>query len=1071
VRKRKLFTGYSPIQPIHSALFFSRSNPLQSIMILILDRKIRLVLALLTLSTMLHAESFPEIYNSEDPSHVPLSPGEALRQFHVPAGYQVTLFAAEPDVQQPVAMTFDARGRLWVAENYTYAERAIGFERKLRDRIIILEDTNNDGTMDRRTVFWDHGQLLASVEVGFGGVFALCAPHLLFIPDRDGDDVPDGEPEILLTGWNDDVVRHNLVNGLKWGPDGWLYGRHGIQATSLVGTLDTPLEQRQKINCGIWRYHPVRKAFEVVAQGTTNPWGMDWDDHGEPFFINTVIGHLWHLIPGANYRRMYGEPLDPHVYTLIDQHADHYHWDTREAWDDIRQLGVTSTTLEAGGGHAHSGLMIYLGDNWSDTHRGRLFTINFHGRRLNQEILERHGSGYIGRHGPDEFLSDDPWFRGIELIYGPDGGVYVADWSDTGECHEDDGVHRSSGRIYKITLGQPTLPTIGDLAQSDDMELVRLQLHRNDWFVRQARRLLQERAAKGQNLDEVRGALRRQFEEEPDVSRKLRALWALHAIGAADSGWLLTLLDDPNEHIRAWAIRLLTDSLPIGNQSRPLAASTFEGLLPRANIEPSALVRLVLSSTLQRLPIQQRADLARPLLARSEDVDDHNLPLMHWYGIKAIADAEPDLAVDLASIIQPRITRRLLARRLTEEIEIRPDLVNRLLLLAAGRDASNELRLDLVEGLFDTLRGWRMAPKPEAWNQFTAVLEEESNEDLEPDGSKIHSQLRDRVRELSALFGDGRALDEIQSVALDPEATLAARRAALRTLIENRAPGLRPLAEQLFSVPQLAGLAAQGLALFDDPLLGQDVAAGYWQASEDQRPELLAALASRPSFAHALLDRISAGPNQIPRSHLSAFHVRQMRAFQDATLNRRLAEVWGEIRPTDQDSRQTVARHQAELTPDRLAEADLRHGRALFDLACAPCHRLYDSGGAVGPDLTGSGRHNLEYLLEKLVDPNALVAADYRVSILTLTDGRVLNGIVGEQTTRTLTLKTMTETFTIDRQDIIEIEPTSLSIMPEGLLDAMDPQQARDLIAYIMSPRQVPLPDPNPYSANAPVTD
>jgi putative membrane-bound dehydrogenase-like protein len=1043
-------------------------------MILSFSRTATSVLAIHILGFALRAEPFPEIYNSEDPSHVPLPPQAALAQFQVPPGFHVTLFAAEPDVQQPVAMTFDARGRLWVAENYTYAERAIGFDRNLRDRIVILEDTNHDGTMDRRTVFWDHGQLLASVEVGFGGVFALCAPHLLFIPDHDGDDVPDGEPEILLTGWNDDVVRHNLVNGLKWGPDGWLYGRHGIQATSLVGTPDTPLEQRQKINCGIWRYHPVRKEFEVVAQGTTNPWGMDWDDHGEPFFINTVIGHLWHLIPGANYRRMYGEPLDRHVYTLLDQHADHYHWDTREAWDDIRQLGLTSTTLEAGGGHAHAGLMIYLGDNWPDHHRGRLFTINFHGRRLNQDILERHGSGYIGRHGPDEFLTEDPWFRGIELIYGPDGGVYVADWSDTGECHEDDGVHRSSGRIYKITHGQPASPAVDDLAQAGTIELVNLQLHRNDWFVRQSRRLLQERAAAGQNLDEARSALRRLFDQESDVSRQLRALWALHAIGAADSKWLLTHLSHPKEHIRAWVIRLLTDALPIGNQSKPLPALTFDELRAQAHSEPSALVRLVLVSTLQRLPIEQRANLARPLLARGEDVDDHNLPLMLWYGIKAVADAHPDLAVDLAASIQPRITRRLLARRLTEELEKSPELVNRLLLLAANPAASNELRLDILDGLFDALRGWRMAPKPDAWDRLTAALAGESNGGrpetlgVAPADSTLDPQLRDRVRELSALFGDGRALDEIQGVALDPEATLASRRAALRALIDNRAPNLQALAQQLFHVPELAGLAARGLALFEDPNLGRSLAVGYWNAAVDQRPEVLAALASRPSFARALLDQVGSGHGQIPRSHLSAFHVRQIRSFQDQDLDRRLADVWGDIRPTDQDARQLVARYQAQLTPDQLAEADLRQGRALFDLACAPCHRLYDSGGAIGPDLTGSGRHNLEYLLEKLVDPSAMVAADYRVSVITLTDGRVLNGIIAEQTTRTLALKTMTETFTIDRRDILEIQETTLSIMPEGLLEAMDPQQARDLIGYIMSPRQVPPPDSNLHSADTP---
>jgi putative membrane-bound dehydrogenase-like protein len=1019
------------------------------------------------LAAPLTSESFPPVHNSEPAHHVPISPQEALTRFRVPEGFQVSLFAAEPDVQQPVAMTMDARGRLWVAEIYTYAERAVGFDRSLRDRIIILEDTNHDGTMDHRTVFWDQGQLLSSVEIGFGGVFALCAPDLLFIPDRDGDDVPDGEPEVLLTGWNDDVVRHNLVNGLRWGPDGWLYGRHGIQATSRVGTPDTPPDARQRINCGIWRYHPVRKVFEVVAHGTTNPWGMDWNEYGEAFFINTVIGHLWHLIPGAQYRRMYGEPIEPRIYALLDQHADHYHWDTRESWDDIRDLGVTPTSLLAGGGHAHAGLMIYLGQNWPERYHGNLFTLNFHGRRLNQDILERRGSGYVGRHGLDEFLSDDPWFRGIELLYGPDGGVFVADWSDTGECHEDDGVHRTSGRIFKITYGTPPAIDPSDIARSTDLQLVDLQAHPNEWYVRQARRIFQERAAAGHDLSTARLALRRKFDDETRIPGKLRALWALHAIDAAEQEWLLALLSHPNEHIRAWAVRLLTDSLPMGNMVLPAESAVFDRLLSLVASEPSALVRLALASTLQRLPVSQRADLAGPLLQRKEDIDDHNLPLMLWYGTKSVVETRPDRAIELLALTELSTTRRLIARRLSEEIESQPDLVNRLLLLAVHKP-SDHFRLDLLDGLLDALRGWRMAPKPEAWDQMTAAIDsgtaDPSNFATEPGATKpeLASRLRDRARELSVLFGDGQALGEILRIALDENTTIGARRAALQTLIENQPPDLRDVTQTLLSVPELAGLAARGMALFDEPEFGRQIVAAYWDAAPGQRAEMLAALASRPSFARTLLDQVGSNPGQIPRSHLSAFHVRQIRGFMDRELDDLLTRVWGEIRSTDHDTRLAVSRYQSQLTPDHLAGADLRQGRALFDLACGACHRLYDSGGAIGPDLTGSGRHHLEYLLEKLVDPNAMVSDEYRVSILTLRDGRVLNGIVRDQTARTLSLQTMTEKITIDRQDIEDMEATSMSIMPEGLLDAMDAQQARDLIAYIMSPRQVPLPDPTP---------
>jgi len=331
-----------------------------------------------------------------------MPPEEAAAAVKAPPGFHVTMFAAEPDVQQPIAIATDSRGRLWVAECYTYAESKVNFDSTLRDRIVILEDADNDGHFDKRTVFWDQGQRLTSVELGFGGVWVTCAPQLLFIPDRNGDDIPDGPPEVVLDGWDANAVRHNIVNGLRWGPDGWLYGRHGILATSNVGAPGMPEAQRVKINAGIWRYHPTRKVFEVVAHGTTNPWGMDWNEVGEAFFTNTVIGHLWHLIPGAHYERMYGEDFNTHTYQLLGQCADHYHFDTGAGWTKSRASldGAPASASDAlGGGHAHCGCLIYQGDQWPEYWRGKVLTINFHGREtrtrcvlLRRPVVPRHRS-------------------------------------------------------------------------------------------------------------------------------------------------------------------------------------------------------------------------------------------------------------------------------------------------------------------------------------------------------------------------------------------------------------------------------------------------------------------------------------------------------------------------------------------------------------------------------------------------------------------------------------------------------------------------------------------------------
>ena len=325
-------------------------------------------------------------------------------------------------------------------------------------------------------------------------MWVLNLPRLLFIPDKNRDDIPDGPPVVVLDGIDELSVGHTPANGLKWGPDGWLYARHGIQGTSSIGKPEASDSQRVKINTGIWRDHPVRGTVEAVMHGMTNSWGFDFNEQGEMFAINTVIGHLWHVVPGAHVKRMYGTDINPHSYGLIEQTADHVHWDTGESWGDVRK-GVTDKTSAAGGGHAHIGLMIYQGDNWPAEYRGKVFTPNLHGQRINSDLLVRDGAGYTARHGADMCFIADPWYRAMDLVTGPDGGVFISDWSDTGECHDHDGVHRNSGRIYKLTFGAPRRIESFDLAGYDDLQLLKLQRHENDWWSRQARRMIQERAA------------------------------------------------------------------------------------------------------------------------------------------------------------------------------------------------------------------------------------------------------------------------------------------------------------------------------------------------------------------------------------------------------------------------------------------------------------------------------------------------------------------------------------------------------------------------------------------------
>ena len=622
---------------------------------------LRILPTIILASVLCADDQAPAPFNTQEITIPFLEPAEALKAIAVPKGFRVQLAAAEPMVQQPIDMAWDTRGRLWVAECYTYAERETNFEKKLKDRIIILEDTNHDGVFDKRKIFWDGASQLTSIELGFGGVWAACAPNILFLADRNGDDRPDSEPEVILDGFETDKVRHNIVNGLRWGPDGWLYGRHGILGPgSKVGRPGSPEAKRTHIQCGIWRYHPTRKSFEVVCHGTTNPWGHDWDEHGQLFFINTVIGHLWHAVPGARYQRMYGNHFDKHLYELIQQTADHYHFDVgNEKWSDLKKTGMTSGTDAAGGGHAHTGMMIYLGDNWPAEYRGNVFTLNLHGLRMNQESLHRQGAGYVGKHAADFMFTSDKWFRGIELSYAPDGSVYVLDWSDIGECHDNDGIHRTSGRVYRISYGKTEVAKV-DLTKWSNEDLAESVGSPNEWYSRQARQLIQQRAAAGQDLTKAALKLMNTYRLTSSSATALRAMWTLNAIGSADEDWLLDQSNDKREHVRTWAIKLLCDQ-------KALSKKTHERFIEMGSQDKAGLVQLQLASALQQLPLEDRWSLANALVSQDTFAKDPVFPLLVWYGINPAVTENRKAALELVAQCKIPKVRQFIARRLAGE--------------------------------------------------------------------------------------------------------------------------------------------------------------------------------------------------------------------------------------------------------------------------------------------------------------------------------------------------------------------------------------------------------------------
>ncbi len=562
-------------------------------------------------------------------AHAGLSGEQAAAAMTLPDGFTATLAASEPDVVRPIGFALDDRGRLWVAEGRTYPVRAP--EGQGRDRILILEDTNGDGSLDSRKIFTEGLNLVSGIEVGFGGVWIGAAPHLLYIPIDETGDRPAGEPEILLDGWGYGDT-HETLNTLRWGPDGWLYGTQGVFTESNVGAPGSAEEDRTPLNAAVWRYHPTRHEFEVFAHGTSNPWGLDWNEYGHAFMTVCVIPHLYHVIQGARYLRQDGEHYNPHTFADIGTIADHVHWVGDKGWAAGSRRG-------GGGGHAHAGAMIYLGDTWPEEYRSRIMMNNIHGYRINADNLERSGSGYTATHGPDFLLANDSWSQMLNFRYGPDGSVHVIDWYDKNQCHSPNpDVHdKTLGRIFKISHENDRQVQV-NLQESTSEELVDLQRHENEWYVRHARRILQERGPD----TAVHTSLRDLLDNETDVTFQLRSLWALHVTDGLSDADLTELLSHQNEHVRSWSIQLLAE-----DGSIPAAALDEFARMAREDASP--IVRLYLASALQRITPESAWDVLEGLHARADDAGDHNLPLMVWYATEPAVTADMDQALDLAA--------------------------------------------------------------------------------------------------------------------------------------------------------------------------------------------------------------------------------------------------------------------------------------------------------------------------------------------------------------------------------------------------------------------------------------
>ena len=952
----------------------------------------------------------PEVipHAQDKPPGPALSPDEAIARMTVPEGFRVELVAAEPDIVNPVAMTFDERGRVWITESLEYPRHEPGVG---RDRIKVLEDTDGDGRADKFTIFADGLNIPSGIAVGYGGVWVANAPDILFLQDTDGDGRADHR-EVVVTGFGR-FDTHELPNSLTWGPDGWLYGLNGVFNASRVEQNGKTFE----FTCALFRIHPRTREFQLFAQGTSNPWGVAWDAEGSAFVSACVIDHLWHLAESGYYIRQ-GGPYPPHT-SPMGSIVEHKHQKA-----------------------AYCGIHYFDSDAYPEQYRERLYMGNIHGNCVNVDVLKRAGSTYFATGRADFFSANDAWFMPVVQKTGPDGSLYVLDWYDRYHCYQDanrdpKGIDRLKGRLYRIRYGETPRAPKFDLAGEIDDELIERLHSPNVYYRDMAQRILCERndAATREKLKQL------VLESSAPPKARMHALWALVGGGSLAADFHAKLLAHDDATYRAWGVRAA------GNFCRiePALRETIVALAA----DPSADVRLQVAIAARKI---EGVD-ALPLLLQVLDTagDDKLLPHIVWQNLYPLLEdhserylqltaKEPFRSSDAVAALLPRVIDCVLdsgntaaiaglVQSLSSEAESNSDALAKCLSTLAARLEHHELtsaQLGQLRTELDPL--------------LTRVV-----------GGSADNPLYADAALLAAAWRNEQGLEVVRGFFVSPDVPARRRARALDALVTADDPSLVAGVTELFANPaqnpvELRSSALASLAHVDDAWVAGVILKNYQQLEPELRPRAIELLTERRAWAEQLLDAIGRG--EIPASALNANQVRQLLARGESSLVEKVKAQWGSIRETRDPKRDEVINHMRSFL--RKTPGDAHAGVAVFKRVCGQCHKLYGEGQEVGPDLTLNGRNSFEQLLSNVFDPSLVIGAAYQARTIVTADGRVLTGLVAEDSPQRVVLKVQGgKQEVVPRDDIDQMKTSELSLMPEDLEKQLKPQELADLFAYI----------------------
>lgn len=959
------------------------------------------------------------------------NPEDELESFQVAVGFEVTLFAAEPMVVKPIQMNWDAEGRLWVVSSTAYPHLRTGAE--VNDKIYVLEDTDGDGKADKSTIFAEGLLTPTGILPGDGGVYVANSTEILHFTDTDGDGKAD-KKRVVLKGFGT-ADTHHLIHTFRWGPEGKLYFNQSIYIYSHV---ETPAGVKRLEGGGVWQLQPKTLDLSIYAKGLINPWGLQFDRWGQSFLTDGAGNEgINYAFPGATFVTSPG------------------------AERIIRGLNP--------GQPKHSGLEVVSGRHVPESWLGNVITNDFRANRINRFTLQEQSSGYASKQVEDVLWTDHVAFRPVDILMGPDGAMYVADWYNPIIQHGEVDFHdprrdQQHGRIWRITAKNRPLVKKPLLSKASIQELLDALKLPEDWTRSQARQVLKERGTK-----EVIPVLRKWIDgldkKEADYEHHLlEALWVHQSLEVVNEALLLSLLNAQNPHARAAGVRAF--------QLWHLKITNEAALLANAVKDNHPQVRLEAVMSLRNL---KTAEAARTALTVLDYPMDEFLDFSLWYTIREL---EPWVMERLKT--QPEFLGNASKTAFALKSMNNPDAVTSLIGLYQRKELPEDYQRDVLHSiakwgkpadlntLFDmALTGYSAQSKNVA-AQLSALVEAAQQREVMPDkdlkriGSFIKSEDENIVIHALQLIGYWHLEemgDQLMSLVSNKDKNI--KRAALSALVNldknkteklliNLASGKESIETKIIATSQLVPLNVSEAARIAGVLL-------MHMPQQTDVSELFRAFLAHKQGTQLLARELMA--KKIPTPTAKAIRPSFDRQIpwgrhknEDVQLMIQALEASGGFLPAQRMPQQLSSQDINRLAIEIRGGANYDLGEAVFRKSnCVSCHAIGGAGGLIGPDLSSLGTSSpVETIINSVLYPSNSIKEGYELQRVVKKDGSELMGyLVSNGTSEIIMRDAAGKSVIIAKNQINGLEKVPGSLMPAGLTASLEKEEFINLIGFL----------------------